>query len=85
MTVVQGYDIIELPQDRRILRGFRCHQPLSYAAKAALWIGYLYLTVRFLSIAFAPSWPWQVWVMFLVENVFLRELSYGHTWAETNS
>lgn len=73
MTVVHGYDVLELPQDRRILRGLQYSNPLSYAAKAALWSGYLYVSVRFLSIAFAPSWRWQVWVMFVVENVFLCE------------
>lgn len=73
MTSVEEYDILELHQDWRILRGWRYRQPLYYVAQAAIWFGYLYLTLRFLLVLFAPSWPWQIWTMLLVEVVFLRK------------
>lgn len=73
MPPAEEYKVLELPQDWRVLRGQRCRRPLYYAAQAAIWIGYVYLAVRFLLFLFAPSWTLQTWLMLWVELEFFRK------------
>lgn len=76
MASAEECKVLELPQDWRILRGQQYRRPLYYAAQAALWIGYVYLAVRFLSSLFAPSWTLQFWLMFWVETEFFRKSQF---------
>lgn len=76
MSLAEGYKILELPQDSRILRGQRYRRPLYYAAHVATWLGYVYLALRFLLFLFAPSWTLQVWLMLWVEMEFFRKSQY---------
>lgn len=42
MSSLEGFDILELPQNWRVLRGQRYRRPLRYVAQAAIWIGYVF-------------------------------------------
>lgn len=72
MAADQIYDIRELPEDPQIRSGRRYRSYLSYVAQSAIWIGNIYVALRLLAILLSPQ-TWQVWVMFLVEAVFIRE------------
>lgn len=72
MAADQIYDIRELPEDPRIRSGHKYRNYLSYVAQSAIWIGNVYVGLRLLAILLSPQ-TWQVWVMFLVEAVFIRE------------
>ncbi|OOQ84387.1 cellulose synthase [Penicillium brasilianum] len=71
MAADQIYDIRELPEDPQIRSGRRYRNSLSYVAQSAIWIGNIYVALRLLAILLSPQ-TWQVWVMFLVEAVFVH-------------
>ncbi|KAJ6120513.1 nucleotide-diphospho-sugar transferase [Penicillium sp. IBT 18751x] len=64
------YDIQELAQDQRVLKGQRYRNFVYYAAQTGIWIGHLYFTLRLLSVLCSPSWTWPIWTLLLVEGVF---------------
>lgn len=72
MAANQIYDIRELPEDPRILSGKKYRNYLVCVAYLAIWIGNFYVGLRFCAILLSPQ-TWQLWVMFLVESVFIRE------------
>lgn len=73
MSGKPNYDIHELAQDQRVLKGQRYQKFVYYAARTGIWIGHLYFTLRSLSVLCSPSWTWQVWTLLLVEGIFFRE------------
>jgi hypothetical protein len=76
MAADQIYDIRERSQDPRILSRQKYRNSLYYVAQSAIWIGNAYVVLRILSILLSPQ-KWQMWAMFLVEAVFIREC-YRH-------
>ncbi|KAJ5166800.1 uncharacterized protein N7482_005581 [Penicillium canariense] len=73
MAADQTYDIREFPHDPQILSGQRYRNHLYYVAQLAIWLGNLYFVVRFLAVLFSAH-TWQMWLMLLVEAIFLHQL-----------
>jgi hypothetical protein len=72
MAADQIYDIRELPEEPRIPSGQKYRNCLVYVAHLSIWIGNIYVAFRLLTILLSPQ-TWQMWAMFLVEGVFIRE------------
>ncbi|KAJ5127200.1 nucleotide-diphospho-sugar transferase [Penicillium atrosanguineum] len=72
MSKKTTYEIHELAPDQRVLKGQRYQKFVYYAAQTGIWIGYLYFTLRSLSILCSHSRTWQVWTLLLVEGVFFH-------------
>ena len=67
------YEIEELPQDERTLRGQRHRRTFYWITQTAIGMTLVYLTARFYFLLMTPATTWRMWVMMGVECLFARE------------
>ena len=80
MATEKAHDIHELAPDQRILCAQYYRKYLHLVAQLAIWISYLYLTIRLILIVNAPSRTWPMWTMLMVEAIFIRKFNPGTNW-----
>ncbi|CAG8195437.1 unnamed protein product [Penicillium olsonii] len=71
------YEIEELPQDERTLRGQRHRRTFYWITQTAIGMTLVYLTARFYFLLMTPATTWRMWVMMGVECLFAH-MSYQH-------
>ncbi|OQE37771.1 hypothetical protein PENCOP_c009G06872 [Penicillium coprophilum] len=71
------HEIEELSPDDRTLLGQKYRKYLHHIAQTAIWITYIYFTVRLFFILTAPERTWKMWTMLGIEGLFAH-ISLNH-------